>query len=225
MEEQPPADESYDDIVILGGLLRACLVRPEYVAQLAQNTVTTRAVVALASRRPLSGNEISLAADLGLGDLHDEFRAMEYGVRQSFPECGTEIRRTSEPHLSGNEAWEVAAFEGHPSITVLAAPSTEPQIRRANTADTYKWWADLEGGIARRRILVVTSAIYRLYQGAEAIRILGLQYGASVETVGVPAAMTYGGRLPQTSGPAQYLQEIRSSIRGFRDLLLALSQR
>jgi hypothetical protein len=68
--------------------------------------------------------------------------------------------------------------------------------------------------------LVITNTIYVPYQGAEALRMLGLPLGLEVEVVGVPTGLV-DQRLQQTFGARHYLQELRSSIRAFRRLLEA----
>ena len=72
-----------------------------------------------------------------------------------------------------------------------------------------------------QRILLVTSAIYVPFQHADAIRMLGLPYRASVDTVGVDASLGREPVLEQTFTASNYLQEVRSAIRSIRMLVAA----
>lgn len=217
---EPPQRDSYDVALVLGGLVRACYVRPRYAAWLIQHDTALQKVVALGGFRPLGGDEHDLAAALGI-DSANEFGAMVAGVQRAFGFTDSPTIEQSSQGEPSNADWAVATFNGPPSVEVLAAPSAAPGDRRANTADTYEWWShrfDARG----RSILIITSTIYVPYQGADAIRLLAIPNGAFVDTVGVPPANSDLGRWTQTFTAANYLQEVRSSIRGFRALVGAL---
>lgn len=114
-----------------------------------------------------------------------------------------------------NSVWALAEYGGQPAITVLAAPSTEPDKRRANTADTFLFWQDKKAAGTGKRILIVTSQIYVPYQQLEAARILGMQYGHSVETIGFPRE--WSGNMSGLQTAANYLQEIRSVLQSMKN--------
>lgn len=214
-----PAHREYDHVLILGGLVRACLARPLHAAKLlAGGTITARSVTALGGFRPLRGDEHELAARFGLAGLDDEFDAMDAGVRQAFG--------VSEPSSDDGErsdevgaSWAVRGYRTDAAeLRVVAAPSSEPGVRRANTPDTYAWFAkelaQLGGG---ERILVVTTDIYVPFQHADALRMLALPYGVEVDAVGIRPG-DVDERLAQRFVPHNYLQEMRSTIRAFRQL-------
>ncbi len=98
----------------------------------------------------------------------------------------------------------------------MAAPSAEPSVRRADTSDTYRFWAGEHHPGPGDAVLIVTSPIYVPFQHADALRLLTLPYGCAVDTVGFDAA--------QRSGPERYLQEIRSAVRSMRKLHDAYTQ-
>lgn len=214
-DSRPPELTSYDAALVLGGLVRACLVRPRYAAQLRRHGIELAQVVALGGFRPLAGDEIGLARDLEL-EAEDEFHAMVAGMRMAF-RVGSGPSYTNGGSGDGNTDWEIASFSDAPSLSVIAAPSPEPE-RRANTADTYDWWAQREDGIRGARILLITTKIYVPYQGAVATRILGLDHGAEVEMIGVPDEIADMGEHTHTFRADNYLQEIRSAVRGYRQL-------
>ncbi|MBT1003964.1 hypothetical protein KIH31_15345 [Paenarthrobacter sp. DKR-5] len=218
-EFKPPLHRHYDHVLVLGGLIRACLTRPKYVAALVAQGLTFENVTALGGFRTLEGDEIGVAAAMGL-TVDDEFEAMVEGLRRAFaiPESSAPDLREARAGSRANGDWAVAQFRTAPPLEVIAAPSSEPLIRRANTADTFAWWASRQKDLRLSRILLVTTPIYVPYQGAAAIEYLGVPYHASVETVGISPEASDLGPYTQTFSAASYLQEIRSAIRGYHAL-------
>ncbi len=222
--ESVPTERRYDHCLILGGLLRACVLRPAWAAKLVARGVSFGEVTALGGYRPLGGDEPALAHQAGLFGVADELEAMDAGLRKAFS-------LTEEPFVEGdvggdvlpNSRWAIRRYstEACP-LNVIAAPSRESGTRRANTADTYAWWAE---NIARldvgHRVLLITHSIYVPFQHADAIRMLAIPYGCGVETVGLPPSFT-GSMEPQVFSATNYLQEMRSTIRAFGALLDAV---
>lgn len=210
-----PSRKKYDYCLILGGLVRACVTRPRYAAELARLGKTFKQVVALGGFRPLGGNEINLAMRLDV-DATNEFAAMDAGVRRAF-EIKDSPEVTTGDGSAGNTDWRIHNYPNE-GCAVIAAPSSEPDVRRANSADTFRWWASRTPNLAGSHILLVTNPIYVPYQGAFATQILGMDYGVQVETVGISADAADLGGDTQTFDAPNYLQEIRSAIRGMRSL-------
>ncbi len=220
-----PEYAEYDYVLVLGGLVRACLARPDYAARLLnQERTRAGALVALGARRPLSGDEPGLAAEAGLRSPVEgefgEFEVLDQGVRRAL-QLGDPVdvvrTRSTEP-FGGSEVRTYQASSGL-RVVVASAPSSEPGKRRADTADTYRWFAEnlahLEAG---QRILAITTDIYRTSQHATALRLLALPYGVEVDTVGhVPARSEPAVR--QAFSPTKYLLEIRSTVRALRALV------
>jgi hypothetical protein len=214
----------YDHILVLGGLIRACFARPHAAAELlAEGTVSARAVTALGGFRALAGDELALADRFVGRPLHDEYEAMDLGVRLAFHVEEPRVERGASSEVVGG-GWHLREYvaAGGRAITVIAAPSSEPGIRRANTPDTYEWFAKEVAHLQpKQRLLLVTSDIYVPYQHADALRMLALPYGVEVETAGViPGEVDV--RLAQRFDPHNYLQEVRSTVRAFRALLASL---
>ena len=228
-----PRHRDYDHVILLGGLIRACFLRPAHAARLlARGEVRTPSVVALGARRPLDGDEPDLARQFGEPDLGkgaDEFAALDRGTRAAFGLAEPAVVRTDHgsPLLGPHSGWEQRIYEpaDGPRIVVAAAPSSRPDVARADTADAYAWFATKVAKLAPgQRILSVSTDIYRPYQQLAALRMLALPYGVEVETVGQVAA----GVEPvfrQPFSPARYLQEIRSAVQGCRALLAAIDDR
>jgi hypothetical protein len=139
------------------------------------------------------------------------------GLKAAFPELGQELIETSVAGEERNSDWAIASF-GDGEQTVIAAPSREPAERRANTADTFAWWAERISEMRGKHILLVTNPIYVPYQSAVAIENLGIPFDVTVEMTGISASAADLGAETQPFGPANYLQEIRSAIRGYRSL-------
>ncbi len=222
-DPRPPKLRRYDATLILGGLARACVLRPQYAAELHDTGVSLGDVVALGGYRPLGAKERELADKYGF-NADNELEFMVEGVRQAF--AVTEAPVMMNPASNrGNADWQVVQLgERIRRLEVLAAPSSEPLERRANTPDTLRWWAERQGDLSGKRVLVLTSTIYVPYQNAAAIEMLALGYGADVEVVGVPDGVHFMDLRAASFAASDYLQEIRSAIAGNASLLRAAAR-
>jgi hypothetical protein len=210
----------YDYVLILGGLARACLSRPLYTARaLEAGELEAGEVIAIGAFRDLSEGELALLASFGESSAGDEFEAMDLGIRAAF-DLEEPAARRGEELESRNFSWRVHEYRtaaGMP-LLVAAAPSTEPEVRRANTADTLAWLVDTQVELmSGQRLLIVTTDIYVPFQQADALRMLALPHGVEVEVVGVVPGLV-DRRLAHEFTPDKYLQEIRSTIRSLRRL-------
>jgi hypothetical protein len=211
----PPSRDTYDYCLILGGLVRACVTRPRFAAELASQGTAFEQVVALGGFRPLDGDEFALAELMGIR-ASNEFQAMDAGIRQAFKIDYPATQKFGEGS-EGNSDWRIHDY-AEARCSVVAAPSSDPAIRRANSADTFVWWAEREPEIYGAHVLLVTNAIYVPYQGSAATQVLGMRFGLQVETIGVSASAADLGEHTQSFTASNYLQEIRSGIRGMRSL-------
>lgn len=219
----PPRFAEYDHVLALGGLIRACFLRPAYAAHLlASETVHSPSFIGLGGHRPFSEEERSLAAQSGLAHLDSEFGALDTGVRDAF-RLGTPVSARGAVETTPGGSWTIHEYQGAHGlcVSVVAAPSSQPLLRRANTADAYRFMADelahLRPG---QRLLAVTTPIYVPAQHAAAVATLGLPYGVVVDTVGTDPSVG-APRWEQSFSPTRYLMEFRSAIRGMRALRIA----
>ncbi|MEV6343689.1 hypothetical protein [Actinoplanes sp. NPDC051851] len=188
----PPREDAYDHLLVLGGLARTCLQRAEFAGR-------------LITERGLRVPEVT-----GLGSL-----------RPLGPEETATLPAGAEHEVDALDA----AFRAHLDgvrFRALAAPSSEPGVRRANTADTYHFWAERARLGVGDRVLVVTSPIFVPFQHCDALRTLAVPYRCTIETVGLDAARATLPTPPEATGPDRYLQEIRSAILSLRRLFAAL---
>lgn len=136
--DRAPAASRYDQVLILGGLVRACIARPLHAAALLSSGVSAGRITALGGYRPLGGNELPLAQTLELDEHNDEFDVMDAGVRRAFA-LREPVHEAGESSDVVGASWRVRDYETGDGllVSVVAAPSSEPGVRRANTPDTY----------------------------------------------------------------------------------------
>lgn len=221
-----PRHEHYDCALMTGGMVRAGIVKPRFLRELELCGITFAEAVFLGGFREFAGDESELARELGV-DGDNEVDAMASGMRQAFgplpASVVVEFRTDESTAPSGPNAWreESWSLPDH-VLQVIAAPSSEPQRRRANTADTFRFWAARHATPAAR-VLVITTPIYVPYQAAVAVEILGLEFGYQVETVAVSETASDLGEHSQRFLPHHQLQELRSAVSGFRSLRVKLA--
>lgn len=215
-------DRAFSHVVVLSGLVRACVNRTHYTAGLLRGGLKAGSVAVLGAHRKLGGDEPEQARGLGFGELADEADAIVAAARRAFELGEPAVADRSSPVPDPGLAAEFQSAWAHyhwPGVQVVIAPSSAPADRRANTADQLRYWADLADVGSSDDVLVVTTQIYVPFQHMEAVRLLGLERGCGVYSCGVGAANSlfparaFGGR--------DYLQEIRSALRSAPLLLRA----
>jgi len=221
LSQVPPRHPHYDTVVMTGGMVRAGIAKPRYVRMLLDDGLRVDNIVFLGGFRPFAGDEHEVAAGLGV-DGDNEYDAMVAGLHRAFGPLGPAQREEFLGH-SQNASWRVDSWWAHDvKVSAVAAPSSVPEERRANTADTYRFWAEHRRQPSERSILIVTAPVYVPYQGAGAVEILGIRYGLAVETVGISRRTGHLGEYSQVYEARHHLQEIRSAIHGMRSVRRAL---
>ncbi|MFP7760690.1 hypothetical protein [Marisediminicola sp. LYQ134] len=211
-----PQRGHYDSIVLTGGMVRAGLVKPRFVASLLARGVTADEIVFLGAHRRFSAPESELARLLDV-DGDDEVDAMSVGMVRAFG-LGIDECRVSTGG-EGTGAWSTIDWTSpERRYRVVAAPSADPS-RRADTAATFRLWGSTCA--PGRRVLVVTTPVYVPYQATVATETLGLGGGSPVETVGTDAAANDLGVHTQEFLATHHVQELRSAVRAMRSLRAA----
>ncbi|MBX3089020.1 MAG: hypothetical protein KF772_00355 [Cryobacterium sp.] len=214
----PPARTYYDAVVMTGGMIRAGIVKPRFLRELEAAGLDWWNAVFLGASRQFKGDEIELARELQI-EGSNEIDAMTVGMQRAF-DLGEPDRDSSGG--AGLGLWLVRSWDaGEREFSVVAAPSSEPELRRANTADTFRFWAGGEG-TGCESVLVITTPVYVPYQGAVAVEVFGIESGMSVETVAVSDTANDLGPLTQVFLDQHVLQELRSAIHGFSALYKTL---
>ncbi|MFI7006840.1 hypothetical protein [Streptomyces sp. NPDC050145] len=212
--------DHYDHVLVLGGLIRACLVRPAYAAHLiGTGRIDAGSVTGLGGHRPFVGDEFQLAVEAGAPELKEEYEAMDFGMRRAFGLSEPESVEGEVSELPGG-TWGVRHYRTGEGVKVhvVAAPSSEPGTRRANTPDSYDFFARHVAQLsAGQRLLMVTTPIYVPAQHTAAIRMLALPYGVEVDTVGNEPGAVPGAPVTDFSA-TKYLLEVRSTVRALRQL-------
>jgi hypothetical protein len=218
-----PMGGRYDVIILTGGMVRAGIVKPRFAAELLAGGLVADHIVFLGAFRPFAGDELELARALGVeGD--NEFSAMVTGMQRAFGPLG-EPTVTEGLADDPNASWRESVWESPIArLSVVAAPSSDPQRRRANSIDTYRFWANHRRGALERSVLQVTTPVYVPYQAAAAVEVLGLEFGLRVETVGVSATASDLGALSQPFLASHHLQELRAAIGAMRSLRSKLTR-
>ena len=216
-----PIGQSFDSVLVLGGARLSNLLRPQRAAELLKRaTIKAAEVVLLSSTRPVMASERD-ATDTYAPAAESEFELINHGAAIAFGLRLGRARAEQRDDDNLNSRWRIWSFDPSDSelgipVVSMAAPSLEPDKRRANSADAYAFFAQHMAHRIGGSCLLVTSQIYVPYQHLEAVRSLALKFDIELETVGVPPAQRAG--LQGMENPVNYLQEIRSTILSARAL-------
>lgn len=217
MRSPRPAVGDFSGIVVLGGLVRANLNRPQAAADaLAAGDVSADYVVGLTGDRPLSDAEVDLAGQMGLQGRTEQ-DSMTEGFERAFDfapdswingiEHGRPVRRCRLP--SGTEL-----------LIVLAPPRDEEGRKRASTGSSFEWFARTSGLVDESsRLLVITTPIYWIQNHIDVLtKLAGAGSAARAVTAGGTAEVMPS-NLVQPYRSQHYLQEIKSAFDALPKLL------
>lgn len=216
-----PSRRDVDYLIVLGGARLSNLLRPQYAAELITDSVVRpREIILLGGSRSVMDSERD-ATDTYAPKAKTEFDLLTMGASRAFSFDPAKREEEASEHTDlPNAQWRIWRFgaEGSPlgvSVTAIEAPSLEPESRRANTADSYAFFAERLAP-AHASCLLVTSQIYVPYQHLEGVRSLAVPFSLELETVGFP--VSWHAELQGMQSPVNYLQETRSTILAARRL-------
>jgi hypothetical protein len=210
-DNSEPSRDRFDYVWVLGGAKLSCLLRCRLAAQTIQQAGDSpKSAVLLASTRPIGDAERE-ATDSYAPNAETEFDLFvaaaqrEFGVGSAFEE------ESYDDSENANNSWKVRKYsvQGF-DVYIIAAPSSDPLKRRANSADTYEFFFQRFSAPESSSILLTTSQIYVPYQHTEAVRTIALPHKVFLDTIGF--LPEWGGILQGMNEPSNYLQEIRSTI-------------
>lgn len=220
-----PSRRTFDLLIVLGGARLSCLLRPRWAARLViEKRIIPKTVILLASSRPVADSERD-ATDTYAKNANSEFDLMNAGAESSFQITKKFTEERYDDPTNVNKSWVIRQYTttaGFPKVISLSAPSSEPDSRRANSADTYEFVFSKFRVPPGSSLLLVTSQIYVPYQQLEAIRTVALPHEVVVETIGFPSE--WAGELQGMTGATNYLQEIRSTIQSAYRFIKAYSK-
>lgn len=215
VESSEPSRDGYDYATVPGGANMSPLIRVRYLKkQIALHGLNVPNIVLLGSSRKLSGSEKQKTSGYAPGAV-DEFDLMNGAVEHEFGISHTDEKiidlHNFSPRATEKDMWRVRYYETADGVRILSvsAPQIEGE-RRVNTADTYRFMREVIGleELQGKSILNVTNAHFVPFQHADALRLLGLQADAHVETIGFSA--DYAGIKRK---PHELLQEMNSAIK------------
>lgn len=219
----PVPAERFTSLVVLSGLVRACVNRTRYARALLDEGVRAASVTVLGGHRELRGDELVLAKEQGFGDPFDEADVVLAAARQAFGLGQPDESEASGPARDDwdDELWSASARYRWPGVEALIVPASEPG-RRVNTADQLRYWANRNGIGREDRVLLLTTQIYVPFQQLSGLQVLGIERGCAVRCCGVDAENSF---LPGLSFSGRsYLQEIRSALLAASRLMTAVQQ-
>ncbi len=203
------ANGDFDAVIVLGGLVRANLNRPQSAAALlSSGRITTPLVVGLAGDRDASPQEAALARQLGAPD-DTELAALTFGMGSAFGVAPDQWIPVADG--SGGNGLRAVGPDGL-ELLVVSAPVVAPG-KRAGAAAAFEWFARSSGLVTdASRILSITTPIYWIQNHIDLLERLAkvgsaaqlVTAGGGIDVVPDPLRQTY---LSQ-----HYLQEIKSAI-------------
>lgn len=221
-DETWPTGTTFDYMLVIGTGRYSNMLRARWARDLAARHRVGHVVLAAASRRLLSSEDDAVASCAP--GARTEFDLLAAAAADAF---GLDTReavrqgrlRAGDPHR-GQMVWRFGEDSndlGLP-ITLIEAPSPDPNNRRATSADTFTFTArtlDMQ----RSSCLLVTGQPFVPYQNFDALRTLTVPFGIRIETVGFGIGRYRGLHDMDLQHPAKLLQEVRSTIRAGRSLL------
>ncbi|WAJ47585.1 hypothetical protein OK015_07675 [Mycobacterium sp. Aquia_216] len=221
-DESLPTATTFDYLLVIGTGRYSNLLRARWARDLAAENRVGHVVLAAASRRLLSSEEGAVSACAP--GARTEFDLLAAAAADAFGLDTREVirhgrQRVGEPHR-GQMVWcfgEDSNDLGLP-ITLLEAPSPDPNNRRATSADTFTFTARTLD-MRQSSCLLVTGQPFVRSQNFDALRTLALPFGIGVEAVGFGIDRYEGLHDMDRQHPAKLLQEVRSTIRAGRSLL------
>lgn len=206
-----PLYSDYDYIIILGGARYTNLYRCMEAAKVVnEKSLTNCSIIALGAMRPIAESE-RYAVDTYAPEAQTEFDALNSGVSYAFNKAN-KIRFTQDSYEdeNANLSWCIRHYELNNTendIYLVAAPTTDPK-RRANSADSYKFFFDKFKPESGSRILLCTSSIYIPYQHMKFFAY-DIDYNIQSDMIGISELISNDCTL---SKPVNYLQEVRAAL-------------
>lgn len=199
-----------DYILPLGGARRTNLERPQMAKKIIDKNIwKNKEVIALAGMRPISEIEKPYIKEYAPGAL-TEYEAICKGLEMSFDIADDGFMEQTKTEGAINSQSIVRKYNrkyNGTTVFSLAAPSSEPDKRRANSYDTFMHFLDKFNVSKGSKILLVTSSIYVPFQ---LLKFMGLaiEHELMVDCIGTENMATTN----NFSRPSNYLQEIKSTV-------------
>lgn len=202
MRTDRPRLPEYDLIVVLGGTATANLLRARLAAESQRGGMRVGGIIGLGAPRLLEPHE--RRTEPSTSGLRTEAEHLRQTMAEAFSIPVRSTTDESDQTYVGSDGRE---------LRILSAPSARPG-RRADTRDATRFLLSKIDASARRRVLIVTSAIYASYQFL-VIAPLALTGGTKyVELIGTPTASD----APRALLAQRIAQEIHATFATLADL-------
>lgn len=223
---KPPSKSAYNHLLILGGTLLSCFLRTRFAAELLHSGLTVEHVYSLGTRRLPAVSELDALtsnSSIDFSAASDEFEMLRDASERLILEPSFAYFRTSKERVNGSFELTYSIQPSRFHIAILCTEGKD-NPNRATTGDTYQHWQDITHPTIETNVLIVTSQIYVPFQEFDAIRLITLTSGASVEVIGMPPPSNVDST-HLLHKPENYLQEIRSGILSAQRLFTALNHK
>lgn len=213
--------ENPDFILPLGGAGISNFKRCDLAKFLIDTHKFKTKVVALSTMRPLSQMDMDYYADTIAKDALFEFDAISYGITSTFNISSyTDNSKKFENRNQDSVIREYEDLYKGNKIYAIAAPSSDPNRRRANSTDCFNFFFKNFDIKSHSEIINCTSQIYCSYQQVRALSF-AINHKVNFDTVGFP---TNQDQTKLLNEPVNYLQEIKGTIDAIYDFLCEFSQ-
>ena len=199
-----PLRQEYSHILVLGGSMNVCQLRTQYADGLVSSS--THFVDGLTAFRPINPIERSAASysspcDTEFGCMCDIFTRVFDLTFDDEQFCGDRnLNRICSIRT-------LRSSQNRPRYRVYAAPSSEPQTRRADTGDTLSFYLSQETLEQSDSILAITSNQYCNRQFVQlAFQLMKNRQPVFLDVVGCKTGEQID--TPQKYNPFQYLQTL-----------------
>ena len=204
-----PTYKNHSHIIVLGGSLNSCHKRTSYVPNIIDKT--TLYIDGLACYRPINPAEKkNLSHNLS---CDTEFSAMTKAFIDTFSLENADITEAFVSNRNINSISNIRTFvtKSTPTYKIWAAPSGNPDKRRANTADTLKFYMDNNDLSNNSSVVAVTGNINCNRQFIQLVyEMLSADTSFNLDVVGY----RYGDNIEMSDNykPSHYVQELIALI-------------
>lgn len=204
-----PLLSQYSHVLVLGGSLNACFARTRCASQWV--SASTRCVDGLTCYRPLNPKERERFPDFYRGDT--EFSAMTDSFIDVFRLSADEIADEFYGNRNLNLISCIRTFQYRtdPGYRIYAAPSTQPEVRRADTGDSILFYLREAHLLPDDRILAVTNNRYCNRQFVQMVyHLMKENFPVYIDVIGCTPDEQIIGK--DTYDPFQFLQDLISVL-------------
>ena len=208
----------------LGGARMSNLRRCELARKIIDKNFLSKVdVVALSGMRPLAESEMTGSIETYAPGAKYEFEAISTGLEIAFG-CGKGYTEEKNDDTNPNSNYVIRKYNKQynaNNIYSVAAPSTAPELRRANSADCFKFFFEKFEVAQGAKLLNCTSQIYCSYQQVRAL-FFAVEHNLIFDTIGFPFELNNPSQsinIGQLSRPVNYLQEFKSTVDAMYDFV------